>query len=145
MPENKAQGCENEIRGRSMRRVEELGMRRNIEILSTVCIGLCVMFGGRAILATLTQFAGIASFLLFLIACVQGWRLVQTLKKKDEVARLAASRDITALAAALFAIIAVLVKASWSIGATIASVEFVIVLEVMRIVTAARLQSEQTD
>jgi hypothetical protein len=116
-------------------------MQRNIEIASTVCIGLCVMFGGRAILATLSQFAGIASFMLFLIACVQGFRLTRSLKKKDEVARLAASRDITALIAALFSIIAVLARPSWSIGATIAAVEFVIVLEVLRIVTASKYQA----
>jgi len=117
-------------------------MQRNIEIFSTAIIAICVMFGGRAILATLTQFSGIASFVLFCIACFQAVRLLRTLKQRDEVARLAASRDIAAFLAALFAIVAVLVRASWSIGTTIATVEFVLILEIMRIITAAKYQEQ---
>ena len=108
-----------------------------VEVISTCIIAVCIMFGGRAILATLAHFSGVASMLLFVIAFVQGAALVRSLRTKNEVARLAASRDITALLAILFAIVAVLSRASWSIGTTIIAVEFTLVLEIMRMLTAS--------
>jgi len=91
--------------------------------------------GGRAILMTLTHFAEIACLMLFAIACVQGLRLVRSLREREADSRLAASRDMTAMLAALFAVVAVAAHPSWSIGATIAAVEFALVLELMRLVT----------
>lgn len=104
-----------------------------MELVSTVVIALCVIVGGRAVLATCALFAGPASMLLFVLALVQGAALVRSVRRKTPVARIEASRNITALVAELFAIVAVLTQASWSVGATIAAVEFALILEVMRL------------
>ncbi len=108
-----------------------------IEFIATVVIGLSVIVGGRALLAELAQpqLAGIASLVLFALSVAQGLVLVRSLGQAGELARLVASRDITGFIAVLFAIVAVLTRASWSIGATITAVEFVLVLECMRLYT----------
>jgi hypothetical protein len=110
-------------------------MRRNIELFATLSIAISLMFGGRAILMTLTRYADVASLMLFAIACVAGLRLVRAIRERDDASRLAASRDMTAMLAALFAVVAVAAHPSWSIGATIAAAEFALVLEIMRLIT----------
>ncbi len=94
-------------------------------------IMVAVLFGGRSWLVDVSQFHGIAIAVLGAIALVVVYAFRSNYLRGGPTARLHATRDAAFLAAVASAIAFVAAPARWSLGATVAAVEFALVVELM--------------
>lgn len=103
-------------------------------LLEAAVIGLIMfafLIGGRAWVYDVAQFHGIAVAALGLIGLAVIYAFRRNYLAGGPLARLHAARDGAFLAAIAAAIAFVLSPARWSLGATIAAVEFGLVVELL--------------
>lgn len=76
-----------------------------------------------------------STLMLLTVAAACGWRLTVTLRARDSVpeARLLATREVTALVAAVLACTATGTGFSWARGAAVVATEFVFLIDVLRL------------
>jgi hypothetical protein len=92
-------------------------------------IMLAFLVGGRAWVYDIAQFHGVAVSMLVIVAIVVIYAFRRNFLAGGPTARLAATRDAAFLAAIGTAIAFVIVPARWSLGATVAGVEFGLIVE----------------
>ena len=103
---------------------------RAIELASVVVIAACVLLFGWALLQNLARLGTAAVIALAVLAVVQVVALRRNAAQGAATSTLRASRDASPFVAAIvLALVEVLTRQRWAIGATIAAVEFGLVLE----------------
>jgi hypothetical protein len=104
---------------------------RRIEIASIVVIALAILIGGRSLLVSMSAFPQAGVAILTILGIAQLLALRRDRLTAGPQGRLHATRDIAFLAAVVGAIAFVASPARWSIGASIAAVEFGLALELL--------------
>jgi hypothetical protein len=111
---------------------------RAIELASVVVIAACVLLFGWALLENLARLGTAAAIALAVLAVVQVVALRRNAAQGAATSTLRASRDVAFVAAIVLALVEVLTRQRWAIGATIAAVEFGLVLELFAQLAPAR-------
>jgi hypothetical protein len=96
------------------------------------------LIGGRAWISNIAQFHGIAISMLVIVGVVVIYAFRRNFLAGGPMARLTAARDTAFLAAIAAAIAFVASPARWSIGATVAAVEFGLLVELLTRIRPAR-------
>jgi hypothetical protein len=100
-----------------------------IELASIIVIGLCVLLFGWVLLQNVAHFGPYAAVMLVVLGTLQVIALRRNVMARGPMATVRATRDVAFVAAIVLALAEVLTRQRWAIGATIAAVEFAIVLE----------------
>jgi hypothetical protein len=104
---------------------------RSIEAIFVGIIALAVLIGGRGLLVEIAQFRLAAAIALVLIALAVLRNLGRNLAPRTPLGRFRSTRDVAFVAAIIAALAFVLSPARWSLGASIAALEFALVLELL--------------
>jgi hypothetical protein len=115
-----------------------LSQARAIEMASVVVIAACVLLFGWALLQNLARLGTPAAIALGVLAVVQIIALRRNAAQGAATGPLRASRDVAFVAAIVLALVEVLTRQRWAIGATIAAVEFGLMLELFAQFAPAR-------
>lgn len=106
-------------------------MSARIETISVVLIAVAVLVGGRQLLGSLVQHQVAAAIVLVVLLVAQFLALRRNYAAGGPAVRIRATRDVAFLVAVLLALILVASPQRWSIGATIAAVEFGLILDIL--------------
>ncbi len=104
---------------------------RTTEIAAIVAIGIAIMLGGASLLAALSRERTFAACALALLAVMQVGALLRNRRAHPGAPNLRTTRDLLFVISACFALSFVLAPARWSIGSTIAAIEFALALELL--------------
>ena len=115
---------------------------RLVEIASIVVIALAILIGGRSLLVSMSAFPQAGVAILTILGISQLLALRRDRLAPGSQGRLNATRDIAFLAAVIGAIAFVASPARWSIGASIAAVEFGLALELLARLAPSEPESE---
>jgi hypothetical protein len=111
---------------------------RRLESLIIVFLMIAFLLGGRAWIFDIAQFHGISISMLVILGVVVVYAFRRNFLAGGPGVRLNATRDAAFLAAIAAAIAFVAAPARWSLGATVAAVEFGLVVELLSRVLPAR-------
>lgn len=104
---------------------------RAFETAMVALIALALLAGGASLLRELGRQPLLSGIALGLLMVLQLSALRRDLATGGPAARVRASRDVAFLAATIAAICSVLSPSRWSSGATVAAIEFGLVLEIL--------------
>jgi hypothetical protein len=102
-----------------------------IETISVVLTAVAVLTGGQFLLGALVTHHVAATLVLMPMVPMQVLALRRNHAQGGPSARIRAARDVAFLVSMIFALTLVSWPHSWSIGATIASLEFAFVLDLL--------------
>jgi hypothetical protein len=102
-----------------------------IETISVVLIALAVLTGGRYLLGALVLHHVAATLVLVVLLIVQFLALRRNYAQDGSSVHIRATRDVAFLVTILLALALVASPQRWSIGATIAALEFGLVLDLL--------------
>jgi hypothetical protein len=104
---------------------------RTVETLSVILIAVAILFGGRFLLFGIAQHHGFSLVILAVLFVLQSAMLRRNRARGGPLAQLRATRDVAFLATTILTFLVVLSPQRWSIGATIAALEFALVLDLL--------------
>lgn len=114
-------------------------MSRIVETSSVILIAVAIVFGGRSLLFGIEQHHGFSLVILAILFVLQTVMLRRNRARGGPLAQLRSTRDVAFLATIILAFLVVLSPQRWSVGATIAALEFALVLDILgRLTPAAR-------
>ncbi|GAC1303211.1 MAG: hypothetical protein NVSMB21_02060 [Vulcanimicrobiaceae bacterium] len=100
-------------------------------MLFLAIMALAILLGGQFLLLAIAKFHGLAISVLGALAIFVLYAFRRNFLAGGPNARINAARDGASLAAIVAAISFVIVRARWSLGATIVSIEVAIVIELL--------------
>lgn len=106
-------------------------MAARIETISVVLIAAVVLTGGQYLLGALVTHHVAATFVLMPMVPMQWLALRRNYAQGGPSVRIRAARDVAFLVSMIFALTLVSWPHRWSIGATIATLEFAFVLDLL--------------
>ncbi len=112
---------------------------RRTELIFVIVIAVAIAAGGRSLLFSLSHNALIAGLWIAALAAflLTGVRRRRSLGASPVVL----TRDVTFVVAALLSIVYIASPARWSSGATIAALEFALILEMLTLVLPAQSEA----
>jgi hypothetical protein len=116
--------------------VSETLKGRRAEILWVTVMAAAVALGGRLMLANLAHSRAVSAIAIAVILAASV--VAMRRHRANGAPPIALTRDVTFIAAALLALAFVLHPARWSMGATIAAIEFGLILEMGALLTPVR-------
>jgi hypothetical protein len=104
---------------------------RTVETLSVILIAVAILFGGRFLLFGIAQHHGFSLVILAVLFVLQSATVRRNRARGGPLVQLRATRDVAFLATIILTFLVVLSPQRWSIGATIAALEFALVIDIL--------------